>query len=84
MLGVHPVPECGVLLSSLFEVNLLPSLGAVNGTDALYAGLKTEPRHTGQPVYLEVAATALLVPSLRSAALKNIVVAFQWSRYSSQ
>jgi hypothetical protein len=51
----------GVLISSLVEANLLPSLGTVNGTDALYAGLKTEPRHTGQSVYLEVAATALLL-----------------------
>ncbi len=30
-----PAPGCGVFLSFLFEVNLLPFLGAVNGTDTV-------------------------------------------------
>jgi hypothetical protein len=30
-----PAPGCGMLLSFLVEVNLLPSLGAVNGADTV-------------------------------------------------
>jgi hypothetical protein len=53
MVGVHPALECGVLLSSLFEVNLLPSLGAVNGTDTLYAGFanRTLPHSDDQFIW---------------------------------
>ena len=43
--SIRPRGVMGYCYRLLVEANLLPSLGAVNGTKASYAGLQTEPFH---------------------------------------